>query len=947
MAYYCLFYSIFQIELRKWLNRPNLSFADNLSFGIKVWNSIEFVLLTKQEIIVDEFCNNLPKLREEIKNADAKYGEEAWTKINEFLSFRYSSGAVSVTVKDKLVKTLSKEAEISIDESHQSHLILNALLITLQNPSIQNYYKSNATEFARFLGTNIRYLTVLLQSDEVSDDQSKLYKQHIDELLGILKAFIKQTPFLDDFKSAFAVEILAPLCELITLAQNRKITNKQDLLSILQELYFDGSQTNQLKQYLSGEKSKFPTFHEIFATPMHVFLMVVETIVWSFRNDDEVQQAFLRYLFNEVDGKFRVQSDESIQTQLNGLTVFILLLKKYDVPLNFQIDSNKAFVYIGKQIEHFVHSYHATYVYEMLNLLCATLKLNPLILEYSVCQIAVKFMLLAKSNETIWNKYEEFMFLVIEMYRRLSRAEKFISQLIRNLQETVSKVKLSKKLKRSFNGSFVEGSTPSKKLKKSTEEDAAQESTICEESTVPDNHFVTMYEENMLNECEALVTKLDFKRTSRTNQIWSDIAFALTPAISSTYTRFISGLVSKPSLVVWKTLIFTLKDYVQQLNETEGKCSENSVFLIEITSALLSLYFMGSRLAEQSDKSWDAIDKNRNITRDVLSEFGHAILNQEHNYRTMNAFLKLCYSASNFDLLCWYYRPDSMRSSEKNDCVVPENQFDVEKCAKKLHSYLSEKEWITIEQRITNFGKRECKANINKIYLQRLKATQLFELDKAEAQDISKHTLSTAFKDIEQISDILNDQSLCAWFIGNLNAEQKRSVCELLLQSTSEFDTLNRLRSINDWQFIEILTFATYKKLIDILAAGKHSEYLSAIDFEAVFEREFKKSSKQLSNLVEKVIDDTKCADKKLVQKKRDQILDLLTLLTNLPIGFGKPDAKSIISLLNIIVYRYLSVARDSELSTIAVNVFKGTDRCAAKFSFHFYFSIKTLQYSI
>lgn len=902
------------------MNRTELSFVDNLNFGIKVWNSIEFVLLTKQEIVVDEFCNNLPKLRKEVKeSSDSKYGDKAWEKINEFLAFRYSSGAVRVAVKNKLIKALSKEAKISIDESRASHLILNALLITLQNTSIQNYYKSNAVEFARFLGLNTRYLSVLLESVEITSDRSKLYKGHIDQILATLKAFIKQTPFLDDFKSAFATEILTPLCELLTLSQHHKITNKQELLRILQELYFDGNQTKQLKQYLGGEKSKFATFNEIFEKPMHVFLMVVETLIWSFRNDEEVQQAFLKYLFNETDGKLRVQSQESVQTQLNGLSVLMFLLKKYDVPLNFQIDSNKAFVYLGKQIEYFVQAYHTTHVYEVLNMLCATLKLNAMILEYSVCQIAVKFMLLPKKNKSVWNKYEEFMFLLIEMYRKLSRAEKFISQLIKNLYETLATVKLSKKLKRSFNSSFIEGqSTPSKKLKSTADEEVSMDVSVAEPS-VPENRFVSLFEENILNECEILTTKSDWKRKIRNNQIWSDIAFAFTPAISGTYTRFISGLMSKPSLVVWKTLIFTLKDYVQQLKDSEGKCSENCVFLIEITSALLSQYFMGSRLAEQSDKSWDAIEKNRNSTREILAEFGHAILNQEHNYRTMNAFLKLCYNASNFDLLCWYYRPDSMQIADDD------TKFDVEKSAKNLHSYLTDKEWTTIEQRITNFGKRECKANINKIYLQRLKASQLFEYEKADSEDVSKYILSTAFKDIEQIVDILNDPSLCAWFIGNLNAKQKQTICELLLQSTSEFDTLNHLCSINDWQFIELLTMATYKKLIEIFAVGKHSEYLTEINFDGIFQREFKKASKELGTLVEKQChSEMNCADKKLVQKKREHISDLMGLLSNLPVGFGKPDAKSIISLLNIVVYRYLTVGGEVELSKVAVNVFKG-----------------------
>lgn len=910
------------------MNRADLNFVDRLNFGIKLWNSIEFVLLTKQEIVVDEFCNNLPKLRKEIKKSgdDGEYKSRAWQKIVEFLGYSYSSGAVGVLVKEKLIKTLTSEAEVSIKEQQLSREISSALLITLQNASMQNYYKSNVIEFARFLGVNIRYLTAIMQAEQLSSERSKTHGGHIGELFGSLKSFIKQTPFLDDFKSAFAHHILPAICELVTLAQNRKLNNKSDLLTLLQELYFDGNQTAQLKQYFNGIKSKIKTFNEIFEQSMHVFLTVVEAVILSFRNDSEVLQAFLNYLFNENDGKFRKQSVDSMQTQLNGLTIFILLLKKYDVPRFFQIDSMKANVYLCKQIEYFVYAHYSGHMCEVLNLLCAVMKLDSMILEHSICQIAVKFMLVAKKEESVWNKYEEFMFLMIEMYRKLARAEKFISQLTKNLNETLLTMKLSKKLKRSFNNSFIEGSTPAKKLKSSGQDDNSKEMGIDEiAASHPDDPYVKLFEENILQECDRLATKLDWRRNViGQNYIWSDIAFAFSPAICSAYTRFIGGLVSKPSLVVWKTLIFTLKDYVQQLKESDGKCTENCTFLIEITSALLSHYFMGCRLAEQSDKIWDAIEKNRNATREILGDFGHAILNQEHNYRTMNAFLKLCHSASNFDLLCFYYRPDSMRVPEANENGSL-NPFSAEENVKKLHCYLTDKEWITIEQRITNFGKRECKTNINRIYLQRLKSIQLFDLTApGEPQDVSKYILSTAFKDVEQISDILNEQSMCAWFIGNLNEHQKRTVCELLLQHTNAFDTLNHLNAVNDWQFIEILIFATYKRLIEILAAGKHSEYLSAIDFEQIFKVDGEKSSKSLSALIEQQCNEAKCSDKKLVQKKRENLLDLLRLLKSLPVGFGRPEAKSIVALLNMVVYRYFTESGDIYLSGFTVGVFKG-----------------------
>lgn len=887
---------------------------------MKIWNSIEFVLLSKQEIIVDEFCDQLPKLRKEHSDTKA-----AWSKINEFLSFRYASGTVNVAIKAKLVKALTEEAEKSINNLKTSPLILNALLITLENPSIQNYYKSNATDYAKFLGENFRYVTVLLQSADITSDQCKEYEHQIERILTSMRLYVKQTPFLDVFKSDFAAEILQILCELVIWTDNRNISCKKVFLNMLQELYFNGSQTKQLKQYFDNkgvqqsDDAIVKEFHDLFDVPMHVFLLVLETVVLSFRSDTEVQRSLFQYLLSENDGKLNVHNDD-VPQQLSGLTIFILLLKKYEIPLRFDIDSMRAHYYLGIRMESIVNSYYTTHPYEVLNLLCAIIKLDPLIVEFSVCKIAVKFMLIAKTEETVWTKYEEFMFLVIEMYRKLSRAEKFISQLIKNLYETLSTMKLSKKLKRSCNNSIAESSTPQKKLKKSTDESISMDTSSAKLTTSGVNENVVLLEQAIIKECESM-SKFNVQTKNRNTQIWSDIAFAFSPAISNTYTRFISGLVTKPSLVVWKSLIFTLKDYIQQLSESNGKCSENCIFLIEITSALLSQYFMGSRVAEQSDKSWDLIDTNRNSTRTILTDFGHAILSQEHNSRTMNAFLKLCYSASNFDLICWYYRPDSMQLSTNGD--DDSNTLDVAKCSKTIHAYLTEKEWTTIEQRIMNFGKRECKANINKIYLQRLKAAQLFDLQLGN--DMTKFLLSSAFDDVEQISDILNDPSLSQWFIENLNSEQKRKVCEVMLQSTGEIDLLKELRKVNNLEFIEILTFTAYQKILEILAGGKNSDSLSSIDFEAIFDYRTDDVCKSLSGILTKdFTGPNSIADRKHLKKCREEVNSLLDLLKSLPIGFCKSNSKTMLSFLNIIICRYFIDAKEPELAAIASTIFKG-----------------------
>lgn len=907
-------------ELRKWLCRSDKTFIENLEFGIKVWNSIEFVLLTKTEIIIDEFCNNLPKLRAEVKKSvnAAEHASNAWQKINEFLSLHYAAGAVSVGVKEKLINTLSAEARSKWSRKNPSVAVMRALLTTLHSSSMQNYYKSNTSDYAKFIGTNLSYFTTILFSEEtgsIDDEQQRALKEIFEAILNELKTFIKQTPSLDAFKSAFSRHIVQQLCEIVISLKSRRIDYASELFAILQELYFDYSQTDKLKKYLQKPSAADATgFCEIFDVPMHVFMIVVETILIAHRNDSELQKCFFAYLVNDKTGKLRTTTAEvSDKLLLQCLTLFMQLLRKHEVPLSFEFDSLKAITYLGKRIEAIVNEHQAAYMYEVLSLVCATLKLNPMILEHTACQIAVKFMVVAKTEEHVWRKYEQLMFLLIEMYRKLSRAEKFVAQLIRNLYETLTSVKLSKKLKRTFNADFVEPVvTPPKRIKADDSEIGVVES--------PKNDakidFVDLLIRNFDSDADG---EKDAKITQRAvaAQSWNDIAFAFPPTISQTYTRFISGLISKPSLVVWKTLVFTLKDYVRQLHDSDGKCSENTIFLIEISSALLSQYFMGSRLAEQADKTWKSIEENRQLTYDVLADFGRAILNQEHNYRTMNAFLKLSYNVTNFDLTTWYYCPDSMSGEHESD--LP--QIDGAKCVQNIHSYLAPKEWTIIEQRITNFGKRECKSNINKIYLQRLKAAQLFGSAQKDAT-IDKFILSTTFDDTEQLTAILADETVSTWFVANLDATQKRTVCERLLQSPQQLDVFYRI-SLADREFVDILILSIYKCIVDVLASCKKGVYLTEIEFEKCFGGEYGAIGGQLSDVIDKIVKQKMVGDKQLIENFRDDISEYLRLLVHLPIGFSNTDLKNVLFSLNLVVYRNLLATDNDQLRLQTIRLLK------------------------
>lgn len=901
------------------MNRTDKSFLDNLSFGIKAWHSIELTLPTKYEIIIDEFCNNLSKLNKKLADTNEAHHTEVWAKILELLSLTYSTGSVNVQVKANLVNALSNIANESLTKKQPSSGILNALLTTLHNTSMLNYYKSSGEDFAQFVGTNLQYLIA------VTSDKTKKYvnaNELQDMVQGVVKSFrtyIRQTPFLDTFKPFFNSKIYAVLCELFILLRSTHGFNySAEHTAILQELYFDGNQTKEFKQFLqgpSGNSDAVTLFRDIFHVPLHVFLMTLETALISFKNDTDIMADLFKYLLANVAGTFNHVTKEPKDT-LDSFTYFLSLLKKYDVSLNFEVNGVKAYVFVGQKIEVLVNECYEEHPWEVMKVACAALHLNALILEHSAVSIAVKFMLIPKTDAKIWKQYEVLMYHLIEMFRKLSRPEKLVSQLIKNVWETLSTVKLSKKLKRKFDQSFLDETSPAKRIRSNSGDAVNSDTEANTEMPATLSYF------QLLKDSMVIATRTEYahqRRSAKTpsTQNWSEIAFAFPPSVATCYTKLISGLVSKPSLVVWKTLLFTLKDYVTALAD-DVKNSENTVFLIELTCALLSQYFIGCRLAEQADKSWEAIENNRKQTYEVLSHFGHVILNQEHNYRTMNAFLKLCYSVSNFDLVCWYYCPDSMQpdsTDTSDDHTI--TKIDGLKNAQRIHSYLSLKEWIIIEQRITNFGKRECKSNINQVYMQRVKAAALFSTENSEKipEEVTRTLLSSTFSDIEQIAEILEDKTVGPWFLTNLDAQQKRLVCGLVLDTEDQDPSILLSERVQDREYVNTVILSAFKFITRELYAGKKASPLKNLAIDNIFEEGgLEAIAIDLTVIIKKYASKEEAGVTKIKQESHNNIAKYLQLLNNSPIGFCPEPIKNVLILFSIIFYHNFQSADDKSL---------------------------------
>lgn len=850
---------------------------ENLQFGMKVWNSIEFSLLTKHEIIIAECCKIIKKLSSECETVIET--DEAWTGINEFLGMKCSAGVVESAVKMTLTKTL---LDVVKGLKCRRFVVYKALITVLRNTTMQSFFKSNSKHFAMLAGATVEYVGKLIESSG-TDSEFDRNDPLVLEVLEITKNYIKQTPFLGEFRKPFVKYLLVPLTELFIGLRKDDTIDESDFFNILHQIYFADNETSQnpFSQLLLEPENE--QFQFLLNIPVHAFMLIVESAFRPLKVDATTQGLFIKFLFNvyfnQSTGKF---SNE--QQMLLVLSIFLSLLKHYDVPLNFEIDGMKATEYMGKRIDTL--NITESNLYEMLLVMCTSIELDPMMLEHSLISIAVKCMVYRKDDRTAL-VFEKFLILIIDMYRRLSRSEKFISNMMRSMWQKLTEFKLTKKLKRKIGNGSVEESP--KRLKLNS---VPNGSDVTIESK-GNQTFLHRFGEHF-NPVKAKQT--DSNRTEHSMQ-WENIQFAWPNRVGEAFSKFISGLVSKPSLVVWKTLIFTMTDYVKLIKD--GDLTENSLFLIDWTSALLCQYFHGCRLAEQSDKTWEMIDANRKLQHNLLKEFGNAILSQEHNIRTMNAFVSLCLAAGNFDLLMWFYCPDSI-TGEQIERYTADGSCDF------VHAYLQPTDWGLIEQRISNFGKHECRSNLNRLYMQKIKSKLLFHQSTGTV-DLINHLLPSVLGDHDhrnELRDILLDETNNQWFIEQLTHTQKiqvaRYVVELDCDETSERNLTGLIvRNVVDQEFFDCLAVALFERIG--LESCDDTFVFRRVNFDEVFAGH----QSVCKELFRAMKSSTSIDDGSKLVSTSPKVFQLLDVI---PLGFVSTDVKNILLHLTLGLLQYDSM---------------------------------------
>lgn len=827
---------------------------------------MEFTLTTKYELILQWLSEQNQLTNEQIVEEDFK----------ELLKLRAQPGLIAQNVKKEFVKWFLQQAK---EKSNECRKWCNLLQLLVEFEILQDLYRMNydlqSEVYAEIFHSYEKYLWSLQQSDK--QFLSTFETEFFAAVLKGLKETIKRCGDVVLYEKSFTKIALKPLAQVLLVLRVFKVDFFEELMEI--------------ENLMCNEMEDSQIFVRLSKLDLPVRLLCIECSLVKRRGVDSYLKNLLDFVFTNFLGNSANNIDPALSLTL---AAYVLeMCSRHDVGLNLQINEQQnAVKFLGTQIFKAVQERKETHLKEVLMLLCAALRLNPLILEQNVFEITAWMILATKSGDMEEQElFEEYLVLLMDMFRRLSRAEKFVTNLLKALKENLKHYDLSLKKKRKAKMELEE--TPSKKKKK-YDNDSAMKKDL-EFSKYLRILFQDFFKPSLtktLNDNSKLSASASF---TKLQNFWPSNPVGLS------FSKIITGLVSKPSLTIWKSLLYALKDLIESLKDSK-EINENSLFQLDFQAALLSQYFAGSKLAEQSDKFLTELQQQREFTLDVLKLFGEFLLAKEHEPRTMSAFLELTYYASNFELLLTYYRPDGCQ----HDTLQPLSTIE------KLHSFLTPEEWTLIQQRVLNFGKSSCKHLLHRLKMQKAQASLLL-LTSGE-----KESLPLKNPDPEILNSLLKT-SQAKWYLQQLSRPDKVTISRYFLNKP---DLLHL--AFEDLELLEFVSLAIYENICQALNS-KHSLLKSlACDFDKIRQcSEISACELLIKELIEIVISK---AEQEYKVKKLDveEIKRNLDLLSAMPLGQLRRQRKTIIFALHLCLYRDLKAAQEEELALQTLEILKG-----------------------
>ncbi|XP_016995453.2 uncharacterized protein [Drosophila takahashii] len=765
-------------ELKSWLADQSKPFPARVEFALKVWQSVEFLYPNKYEIITEWLSVSL--------------GEEHQVhplptqQLRDFLKLRAQPGWVTSQIKTQLISRLF---EVISQEENANESSLELLPLTLNSELLQDALRSDPAVLANCFGL--------------------LFKSH--------QRFVEQRkarmPDQDHWDAEFALPVIKQLAEIARRSQNQKrLLEEYDaqIIRPLVELLLS-LKSPCLEELVQLEKQLGAEFtaERIEKHPLHVNLLLLEAAILNNRHTTTQLNKLVKVVLRA--GK---ESAESLPL----VTYLLMSLRKHDVPLSM-------FEFVSNELLQLVREYRKSHLKEILLLLYAALRLNPLLLEQSVYQITVWLLTIRKATPEEEELYSEYLILLLDMFRRLSRAERFIMNLLKALKEWLGKYPLD----------LTHGEAKKRRL---------------EDSKAPlelEHRFLRLiFARNTL---PAAPSSHDaFKQLCQT---WPSHSAGVA------FTRLVSHLMTKPSLVIWKTLLHSFAELLEE--DQPAVLPENLDFARELHAALLCQYLNGTRLAEQVHLYKDQVEQQLQHTSQVLEQFGRRLLSQEHNRRLMTAFLECTERASSFELLLIHYWPDGFPASER---------------PLQLRNFLPAAEWTLIQQRVHNFGKSSCRQRLQRLELQLAESGWLL-------QDQRGATCS------DSLAELVTPQQFF-----RLTRAQK----QLRLQQNKDVDS-----HLEDAECVELIALQLLK---DYAAEIKDSKVKSSLLVKLKVEGQLEEAA-LISFLRE-----TTSVDKELQLPESQELVDSLQ---RLPLAQLASNIRSRLWLRIFVLYRDLSRAKQQE----------------------------------
>ncbi|XP_017129838.1 uncharacterized protein LOC108147665 [Drosophila elegans] len=620
-------------ELKSWLEEKSKPYPARVEFALKVWQSVEFPYPNKYEIITQWLDESL-----------ASCGDLPTQQLKDFLKLRAQPGWVTQKIKVQLIQTLVK---IVSQDGNANESALELLPLAINSELLQDALRANNEFLTECYGSMFKchHRCLELRKKNKSVDPEHWDVEFVVPVIKQLAEIARRSQNPHLLLKSYDANTVRPLVELL-------LSLKSPCLEELAEL------EKQLKAEFSAER--------IAEQPLHVSLLLLEAAILNNRYETVSLQ-------NIIPAVFKISQKSA--TSLPLAAYLLMSLRKYDISLQFKMAVGTGFNFIAQHLLTLVRKYRKSHLKEVLILLRSALRLNPLLLEQSVYQITVWLLTAPKADPEEEQLYSEYLILLLDMFRRLNRAERFIMNLLKALKEWLGKYKLD---------------IPSSDAKKRRILD--NENGDNEEQQTEKRYLSLIFASTPLTVAPSANDA--FRQLSHT---WPS------HSAGTAFTRLVSNLMSKPSLVIWKTLLFAFAELLEEEDQPQGVRAENLDFARELHAALLCQYLNGTRLAEQVHLHQVEVEQQLQHTAQVLEQFGRRLLSQEHNRRLMNAFLECTERASGFELLLTHYWPDGFPASQR---------------PLQLRGFLPAAEWTLIQQRVHNFGKSSCRQRLQRLELQ-------------------------------------------------------------------------------------------------------------------------------------------------------------------------------------------------------------------------------------